>query len=251
MTDRYYPGFPPSAQGVWKTTYELQNEMRSFQRSAYPPGYAGHEPGVREKFGYSCPGPDASRLSHSDLALTEDADIHEPRRIQAVPRVQEPDDRVTFEQYDLPAASRSGPVPWADGADMQKSLPRVRSLPALQRKPPPPPLRQARDSIDSLEDQRFTYFVPANLQKKGQKELSRRRPTLSRLEKADRVVLSLDGGGTGFKTQCQLIGWDPAASKMAPVPVLANNTMYRTEFSPPPFFRMSHKKDLSLAATTC
>merc|ERR1719463_445022 len=88
MTYRFYPLGKQSAEDVWKTSYEIQNEMRSFQRSAYPPGYAGHEPGAREKFGFSTPGPDAHRLTASHLCLREDTDIQEPRRNLALSRTQ-------------------------------------------------------------------------------------------------------------------------------------------------------------------
>merc|ERR1719181_1824670 len=100
MTDRFYPIGQHSVGDVWKTSYEVQNEMRSFQRSAYPPGYAGHEPGAREKFGHSTPGPNAKILSMSHLALREDVDIAEPRRIHAMPHVQVADDSTTFHDLD-------------------------------------------------------------------------------------------------------------------------------------------------------
>jgi len=80
MTDRFYPVGKHSAEDVWKSSYEVQNEMRSFQRSAYPPGYAGHEPGARERFGYSTPGPFAHRLAKPELALKEEDDNDEDNK---------------------------------------------------------------------------------------------------------------------------------------------------------------------------
>merc|ERR1711988_617823 len=131
MTDRFYPLGKPSAGDVWKTSYEIQNEMRSFQRSAYPPGYAGHEPGAREKFGFSTPGPDAMRLTASHLALREDVDIAEPRRNLAVPRVQVADDSRTFHDLDVPEMSRS--YKSAIVSPMYRSMAKTRSLPSIEK----------------------------------------------------------------------------------------------------------------------
>lgn len=248
MTDRFYPLGQPSAEGVWQTSYEAQNEMRTHQRSAYPPGYAGFEPGTREKFGFSSPGPDALRLSASELALTEDAEAFEPRRIHAIPRMQVPDDRKTFNEYDLPAAERSGFMPTA--GSQAKTLPRVRSLPTLERKPPPPPLRQLRGPVDALEDRGFSYFVPRSLQNMQRERLANSRIFLPKVDKADRVVLSIDGDGTGFRTQCHEISWCPARSGVS-VPRSSSATASKSAFGPPPFYRMSPLGMLKEPGRTC
>mmetsp|Transcript_11052 Transcript_11052/g.20067 ORF Transcript_11052/g.20067 Transcript_11052/m.20067 type:complete len:196 (+) Transcript_11052:95-682(+) len=78
MTDRFYQIGLDAEEGVFKTSYEVANDMTCHPRSPYPPGYSGHQPGARQKFGYSTPGPDAWRLSNPprtppgvDLELTK------------------------------------------------------------------------------------------------------------------------------------------------------------------------------------
>lgn len=59
MTDRYYPKrYVPDA-GPLESTYNEMNLMITQPRSTYPPGYSGHEHGVKAKFGYSIPAPNA------------------------------------------------------------------------------------------------------------------------------------------------------------------------------------------------
>ena len=54
MTDRYYPkGIVPTYK--YESTYNLMNQMETFPRSDFPPGYSGHEHGAALKFGYSNP----------------------------------------------------------------------------------------------------------------------------------------------------------------------------------------------------
>merc|ERR1719433_697410 len=101
MTDRFYPLGLPSADDVWKTSYEVQNEMRSFERSAYPPGTAIHLPGARDKFGFSTPGPIASRLAKPELCLVEETGTQASRGYMATPTYQEPDDRKIFNTLDV------------------------------------------------------------------------------------------------------------------------------------------------------
>mmetsp|Transcript_109273 Transcript_109273/g.189609 ORF Transcript_109273/g.189609 Transcript_109273/m.189609 type:complete len:243 (-) Transcript_109273:207-935(-) len=234
MTDRFYPLGKPSAEDVWKSSYEVQNEMRSFQRSSYPPGYAGHEPGAREKFGYSSPGPDANRLTASHLALREEMDVLEPRRIHAIPRVQVSDERQTFQNLDVPEMNRSYRSPMATMSSGGQGMPKVRSLPTLTKT-----MRQARLSQNAkpttkLEDEDFAYFVPRGLQRESRDRLMSR--SLSKLHKSPekKVMLPFAGDGTGFRTSCAGCEWWPPAARLHEEP-----SSYMSSFQRPAFFRMS------------
>lgn len=231
MTDRFYPLGKQSAEDVWKTSYEIQNEMRSFQRSAYPPGYAGHEPGAREKFGFSTPGPDAMRLTKSELALKEECDIAEPRRIHAIPRMQVTDDRMTFQDLDVPEMDRS--YKSAIVSPNFRSMAKTRSLPTIEKMRAPPKLSQVPPAQNKLEDDHFAYFVPKALNREGKDRLMSR--SLSKLYKhpEKKVMLPFAGDGTGFRTQAaQTEWWPPAESLHAP-------TSYASSFQRPSFYRMS------------
>lgn len=230
MTDRYYPCGLPAEEDAFKTTYEIQNEMESHARSAYPPGYAGFEPGTRDKFGYSTPGPIASRLSHSELAQTEGPDIFEPRRVHATSMSQVADEGDVFDKLDLPSLHQSM------GSTGAKTLLKASSTPSL--KPPPPPLNMAREPICDLEDAEHCYFVPQGMQKLRQETIVTNRPYLSKLSKADMLVHPF-GDGTGFKSQCPIITWFPAEQMEPTKPKLDSSTAYRDTFPRPPFYRMS------------
>mmetsp|Transcript_28014 Transcript_28014/g.64656 ORF Transcript_28014/g.64656 Transcript_28014/m.64656 type:complete len:314 (+) Transcript_28014:110-1051(+) len=52
----------PSAPGVWKTTYDELSQQKTYARSPFGPGYAGHLPGTQNSYGHSVPAPDPSRL---------------------------------------------------------------------------------------------------------------------------------------------------------------------------------------------
>merc|ERR1719456_1648968 len=83
MTDRFYP-IPAAAEpatvmpgmasrnigefhkALYKTSYTSMNQMQTFTRSAFPPGYAGHQPGIRDKFGYGSPGPEVGVLARPE-----------------------------------------------------------------------------------------------------------------------------------------------------------------------------------------
>jgi hypothetical protein len=232
MTDRFYPLGKHSAADVWKSSYEVQNEMRSFQRSAYPPGYAGHEPGARDKFGFSTPGPDAARLTKSSLALREDVDIAEPRRILAMPRMQVTDERETFRDLDRPEMDRS--YRSAIVSPAFRSMAKTMSLPVLERKPAPPRLGQMPPAQAKIDDDHFTYFVPKALNREGTDRLMSR--SLSKLYRhpEKKVMLPFAGDGTGFRTQCCNSEWWPPASRLHDEP-----SSYASHFKTPSFYRMS------------
>eukprot|EP00933_Yihiella_yeosuensis_P069004 TRINITY_DN7509_c0_g1_i1.p1 TRINITY_DN7509_c0_g1~~TRINITY_DN7509_c0_g1_i1.p1 ORF type:complete len:252 (-),score=35.75 TRINITY_DN7509_c0_g1_i1:120-875(-) len=216
MTDRFYPLGMTADADNWKTTYEVMNEMRSFPRSAYPPGTAIHLPGARDNFGYSTPGPIAARLSKSTLALTEEVDLPNPREHLAITRIQEPDDRVLFENHDVPEMMKSYNSPVATmslspaNRSMGMSMSRTRSLPTIERKPAPPRLAQPNPVISKLEDSHFSYFVPKGQQREHRDRLNT--STLSKLKKGNPISFPFTGEGTGFRAQSSITEWMPGGN---------------------------------------
>mmetsp|Transcript_52436 Transcript_52436/g.121936 ORF Transcript_52436/g.121936 Transcript_52436/m.121936 type:complete len:249 (-) Transcript_52436:87-833(-) len=234
--DRFYPLGLPSAEDVWKTTYEVQNDMRSYERSAYPPGTAVHQPGARDMFGFSTPGPIAGRLSKPELALTQEVDLPNPREHHAVVRMQEPDDRYTFHKYDVPEMMRSyksNVATMSLSPAAQKSFTRTRSLPALERRPVPPRLSPPPEAITNLEDDHFDYFVPKGLQHETREKLHT--GTLSRLKKTDRISFPFTGEGTGFRAQSTTSGWRLSEPGLP----LEGTTTQKASYTKPPFYRIS------------
>lgn len=214
MTDRFYPVGMPSEIDHWKTTYEVQNEMRSFARSSYPPGTAVHQPGAREKFGFSTPGPLAHRLAKPETALEEAVDIANPRAHHAMPRYQEPDDRKIFEALDMAEMAKSYSSPVAAMSISQgmgarslrtRSSISSRSMPKLGGKTVGK-LSEPNAMITNLEDDHFTYYVPTSLQRAGMEKL--KNTTLSKLQKSYRITMA-EGSGTGFKSQTSKTYWWP------------------------------------------
>jgi hypothetical protein len=235
MTDRFYPLGMPSSHEAWKTSYEVQNELRSYERSAYPPGTSIHMPGARERFGYGSPGPIAHRLSKSNLALSEQVDIANPREHYAIPRLQEPDDLTTFKKLDVPEMQRSYRSPMAmttlsPGSRMTVS----RSLPMLQQKrPAPPKLREPNQPVNKLEDQHFCYYVPKGMQRDGREKLCS--TPMHKLPKDNKISFPFSGEGTGFGGQKHGTTWWPAPTAS----YSADMTAYRTGFTKPDFHRSS------------
>lgn len=209
MTDRFYPIGKPSDVDAWKSSYEAQNEMRAFHRSAYPPGYAGHEPGAREKYGFGSPGPIQSRLAHPELAHVEDTGILEPRRSQALPRHQVADDRETFACFDLTDvhASRTGKATLNLSPSMTSPASRSRSTPAIGQRSIRSRMCEPLRPIGNHEDEHHSYFVPKGLQRERKEKLMSM--SLSKLPKTQKVTLSWDGDGTGFKTSIPPNDWWP------------------------------------------
>lgn len=257
MTDRFYPVGQPGHPDMWKTTYEVANEMRSFERSPYPPGCAVHLPGSREKFGFSTPGPIAHRLSKPELCLTEDTDIDNPRAHQAIPRYQVPNDREVFDNFDVPEMQRSYQSPVATmsfsgggglggtgggigigggmgssigfGASRTGGMNRSLSLPQLQPKSVTR-LHQPKSALTKLDDQQFTYFIPKAMQRDGKERLMA--SNLSKLQKEAKVTMPF-GDGTGFRTQNANCDWYPSGWEHT-VP-----TTSQAAYTKPPFYRMS------------
>jgi len=216
MTDRFYPHGKHQELHLWKTTYEIANEMRSLQRSAYPPGYAGHEPGAREKFGYSTPGPDAMRLTRGDLCLKEEVDNPNPRATLAFPRHQVTNERALFDDQDVPEMNKS--YRSSIVSPSFRSMAKSQSLPTIQRKPAPPRCSMVADPVAQLEDQDFNYFVPKGLNKESPERLMSR--SLSKLYKSPekKVMMPFAGDGTGFRTSCAATDWWPSGGRLAVEP---------------------------------
>jgi hypothetical protein len=217
MTDRFYPVGLPSETDAWKTTYEVQNEMRSFARSPYPPGTSVHQPGAREKFGFSSPGPLAHLLAKPETCLEEAVDIPNPRMNQSLPRYREPDDRKVFEHLDIPEMQRSYASPVAAMSVSQgmggrslrgQSFHKSMSSPTMGRSHAR--LSEPNNAVSKIEDDHFTYFVPKALQRAGMEKL--KSTTLSRLQKRDKITMPL-GSGTGFPFQSSKTYWWPEHEK--------------------------------------
>eukprot|EP00746_Dinoflagellata_sp_MGD_P002158 gnl/MRDRNA2_/MRDRNA2_104165_c0_seq1.p1 gnl/MRDRNA2_/MRDRNA2_104165_c0~~gnl/MRDRNA2_/MRDRNA2_104165_c0_seq1.p1 ORF type:complete len:240 (+),score=43.32 gnl/MRDRNA2_/MRDRNA2_104165_c0_seq1:89-808(+) len=208
MTERFYPiGTLKAEDEAFKSTYTMQNEMRSFHRSAYPPGYAGHEPGVRDKFGYAAPGPDPWKLAGPEHALTEDVDNPAPRIMQATTK-SKAHDQSDFYHLDLPAysatlASQASNVLPPD----LRTRTMTRSLSSTRMDMKPLSIKKA--PIDRLEDDRFTYFVPKTYCQKPRSMLMARQLDLLKLDKQEIVTMANPGEGTGFRCQAGGPGWWP------------------------------------------
>lgn len=240
MSDRYYPPGPGHAQGVWKSSYEVANEMFSAERSAYPPGYAGHEPGTREKFGYGTPSPDPSRLSQRRLAWRDDTGTQESQRSQAVPHMQASDERKTFSSLDKAEIERSyrtsnvSPIAAASIGGSRRlsktqSMPTMRTTTLRQKKP-----AKKAGVTRKLEDEEFSYFVPRPLQREPKEALMSM--SLQKVHKSPEKRVSDPGAGlgTGFRTSCHESEWWPHGEKLQEEP-----TSYVEHYQPQPYFRMS------------
>eukprot|EP00746_Dinoflagellata_sp_MGD_P007907 gnl/MRDRNA2_/MRDRNA2_115746_c0_seq1.p1 gnl/MRDRNA2_/MRDRNA2_115746_c0~~gnl/MRDRNA2_/MRDRNA2_115746_c0_seq1.p1 ORF type:complete len:240 (+),score=38.92 gnl/MRDRNA2_/MRDRNA2_115746_c0_seq1:78-797(+) len=197
MTDRFYPsGLLTNEADTFKSTYTIQNEMRSFARSSYPTGYGGHEPGSRFKFGYANPAPDASILANPEGQLTENVGSPHGRSFQTMTRSSNPDDRVTFQNYDRHQWDQQL---FAATTNQLKKTPMTQSLPELS-KTCPAELKRRHLPVTNLEDDLFSYFVPKGLQTlRREKLLERHLPKL--VKKGERISPSISGEGTGFRTQ--------------------------------------------------
>jgi len=246
--DRFYPLGLPADADSWKTTYEVANEMRSFARSAYPPGTSVHQPGARDFFGYSTPGPIADRLARPDLCLTDRINVPNPREHHALTRVQIDDDRHTFHNHDTQDMLNHSRSPVASAAlspagggrtgglltSTSKSLARTRSLPALIKTSVPPKLSDPATPIDRHEDDHFDYFIPRSQQKWGKEKINPH--TLSKLQKSDwhRISFPFTGEGTGFRSAGGLTDALPQGHYKEAT------TSHRTTYQRPPFHRPRH-----------
>lgn len=238
MTDRFYPVGLEAEADAFKTTYEVQNEMRSFPRSAYPPGTAVHLPGTSATFGFSNPGPIRHRLAQGHLHSTEEVDIPNPRESHAMPCMQVPDDRHTFMVHDTEEMGRSYQSPVAamtfSGGTPSKSMQsmrKTRSLPSLNKAPAPARLGDAPSPVHRLEDDHFSYFVPRAQAGSGVDKLNPH--LMHKLQKSSRISFPFSGEGTGFRSQSGKTALFPEGS-YKDVP-----TTSRMAFSKPPFFRLS------------
>eukprot|EP00929_Paragymnodinium_shiwhaense_P014335 TRINITY_DN122236_c0_g1_i1.p1 TRINITY_DN122236_c0_g1~~TRINITY_DN122236_c0_g1_i1.p1 ORF type:complete len:293 (+),score=18.99 TRINITY_DN122236_c0_g1_i1:119-880(+) len=238
MTDRFYPVGLQADEDVWKTTYEVQNDMRSFARSPYPPGCAVHQPGARDKFGFSSPGPLPHRLAKPELCQVEDTDIPNPRAYMSIPRYQCPDDKEIFQELDVPEMQRSYRSPVATmsmsasaGFKPSASMSKTYSLPDIGMRKSVSRLTQPNAPLGKLEDDRFKYFVPKDMAREGEERLLTR--NLSKIDKTSPVTMPW-GDGTGFRTSNSSVEWWPGGTYSASMP-----TSYRAAYKRHSFFRMS------------
>lgn len=209
MTERFYPICSLKAEDdAFKSTYTVQNEMRSFHRSAYPPGYAGHEPGIRAKHGYASPGPDAWKLAGPDHALTEDVDNPAPRMMHAVTK-SKAHDLDAFHDLDLPSYSMTLKSQASNVLPPEMRNPSMtRSLSATRTDLRP--LSFKKDPVTRLEDARFTYYVPRTYSQKSRDLLLARHLNLHKLDKQEIVTVANPGEGTGFRCQAGGPSWWPS-----------------------------------------
>jgi hypothetical protein len=191
----------------WKTTYEVQNEMRSFERSMYPPGTAVHLPGSRDKFGYSTPGPLKHRLTNPDIALSEDVDQPAPRLVHAIPKIKVHDDRQTFMELDVPEMAKSykSPVASATFSPMKSGMSRTKSVPVMTKTVAPKRVCEPNPLVSDFEDGHFHYFVPKALQLEPKEKLNA--SMLPKLHKANKISFPFLGEGTGFRSQSANTEW--------------------------------------------
>jgi len=253
MTDRFYPKGKASAEGVWKTTCETANELRSYERSPFPPGCSVHLPGSRDKFGYSTPGPIASRLANPSLTLRDEVNIQRPREHHAMPRSQVADEMDTFYNHDVPEMQRSYHSPvatstFSPGSFKKSATTKMRSsrsLPALVK--PSQSISTFRKTfekpalVEAMEDDHFSYFVPQGLAGEGEDKLYG--TNMAKLSKHSRISFPFAGDGTGFRSQGNDNAWWPAGGN------ISSETSYRSQYgTKPKFFRhspMEQEPDLS------
>lgn len=230
MTDRFYPKGKQSAEGVWKSTYEVANELRSHERSPFPPGTSVHQPGAREMFGYSTPGPVAHRLANPALTLTETVGVTNPREHHAISRSEIANDRDVFEMHDVPEMSRSYRSPMATATTSMSGFRKsknTRSLPALQKPTPIAKLSTPNPNVDRLEDDHFSYYVPASMSDQTADQLYQS-TSIPKLSKERRISFPFDSKGTGFKSQGGETTWWPEGKS------LESQTSYRSQFGKAP-----------------
>mmetsp|Transcript_46861 Transcript_46861/g.111525 ORF Transcript_46861/g.111525 Transcript_46861/m.111525 type:complete len:314 (-) Transcript_46861:176-1117(-) len=190
----HFPYTLPSQPGVWKTTYDELSQQKTYARSPFGPGYAGHLPGTQNSYGHSVPAPDPERLRGRETSWADEhaldtmaytADLHElaKRKSHEAPfyfQVARAARRAQQEQVpSSPSGTLRSPAqrPMTAGgkvggltekqipedADWDSKMSRCWSAPAsgrpfedsLQRPGPrPPPARKPRDANEAA---RFQY----------------------------------------------------------------------------------------------
>jgi len=194
--DRFYPMGLYSPPENWKTSYELQNEMKTHERSPYPPGTSVHQPGSRDHFGFGTPGPNPALTTKSSFALTED-----------------PDAVAAMHGTEMTAFAGSSPMAQTGAMMMTSpaSFRRTSSQGALHgTRRTPKRLADKQEPIHSLEDDTHTFFVPNSMKHSGEDRLAGNF-TLPKLSKEKKLVATF-GEGTGFKSQGAGADWWPQGS---------------------------------------
>lgn len=208
MTDRFYP-IPAAAEpatvmpgmasrnigefhrGLYQTTYQSLNRMSTFPRSPYPPGYAGHLPGCRDKFGYGSPGPEA------DIGLT---------RPESCPGLLSLKQTQGEDGLDALWSSVRG-----SGGSKKPFTQEIVTSPSVGRKSRIAALA-SKGIVGHMEDTENKYFVPDSMSEWPQERVSRAQKILSKLEKKNPITGG-NGQGTGFNSQRPGCQWWPNESQ--------------------------------------
>merc|ERR1712096_380269 len=118
----------------------------------------------------------------------------------------------------------------------QNMMPRPKSLPSLPKSPAPPRLSEVPKPIVRLEDDSHSYFVPKEMQREPSHRLLG--ASLTKLEKREKVRLTMGGNGTGFRTQCPQVDWWPTRMYDGN-PNIYNVSHERGVYAKHKFYRMS------------
>lgn len=225
MTDRFYPvpakAEPPLVtpgmgernmgdfqKQLFSTSYTAQNEMRTFTRSEFPPGYGGHQPGIRDKFGYGTPGPEAGVLLRPETAPGMKA--------QTQTMHDDALDKLWGASIDKAATMDALSM---GGGSMKRSS----SLPMLTKQ------AKTRDRFEGhIEDVMKKYFVPNSMTTWSKERVMKHQNSLSAIDRT-RPYTPGAGAGSGFNSQNPAVSWWPKAGP------LQGMTAYKDSFRELPY----------------
>lgn len=206
MTDRFYP-IPAAAEpatvmpgmasrnigefhkALYKTSYTSMNQMQTFPRSDFPPGYAGHQPGIRDKFGYGSPGPESGVLA----------------RPESSPGLKSLQQTRSEDLLDGLWSEKQGEATPKKGGDLTMSG--LTIAPGVQRKSKIAALA-SKGIVGHMEDGGTAFFVPDSMSTWAPERVTRSMKTLSKLDK-QRPLTGGFGVGTGFNSQKPGVTWWP------------------------------------------
>jgi hypothetical protein len=191
--------------------------MQTFTRSPYPPGYGGHQPGIRDKFGFGSPGPEL------DIGLTRPESCP---GLMSLKQTQGEDGLDSLWPPTSPFGSKSGQ---GSARDFKDGL--VNS-PAVKRKSKIAALA-SKGIVGHLEDEQGTkYFVPATMAGWPKERVVGKMKSLSKLEKQfPPITPGMNGQGTGFNAQKPGVNWWPPNE----MPDLRQRSIYRAAFQDKPY----------------
>lgn len=227
MTDRFYP-IPAVAEpatvmpgmasrnigdfhrALYKTSYTSMNQMQTFPRSAYPPGYAGHQPGIRDKFGYGSPGPEEG------IGMTR------PESCPGLLSLKQTQSEDGLEQLWASVRDQKG----GKKGDFVNGM---ITCPAIGRKSKIAALA-SKGILGHLEDEETKYFVPDSMSDWTQDRVLRHMKSLSKLEKRNPITAG-GGQGTGFNAQKPGVSWWPPETSA----LLRQRSVYGDYFKDKPY----------------